>query len=161
MPDVNLKIIPALVISGKDQDVSVRQFDANPASAPDDRALLAFFDPVKNETFSKIMGIFTAKEVVAVAADPPSSAECEALVNGKLDTALPNTFKAGPALVMARTVMDGRWVPPQNPPAPGTVVFPYAFVVRSKDTNQDHKIDLPLRSNTVLVARFVIVVQKA
>ena len=158
MVDVNIKIIPLLVFSGKDQDISLRQYSEKPESPPDDRALQVF-EPTRIEFFTKLFGLYKAKEEIAFAADPPNKVECEVLLNGKLEDALPG-YKAGPALVMARSTQDGRWVPPQNPPPPGTELFPFAFLLRSKNNNEDYYIDLPVR-NTVVRARVLILIQRA
>lgn len=158
MVNVNVKVGPLLVFSGKDQDVSLRQYSEKPESPPDDRALLVF-EPTKIDVFTKLLGLYKDTEALAVAADPPTKNECETLVNKKLDVILP-AYKAGPALVMARSTQDGRWVPPQNPPPPGTELFPYAFLLRNKNTNEDYHVDLPVR-NTVVRARVLILVQRA
>ncbi len=156
---VKVKVVPALVVSGKDQDVSLREYSPDPASPPDDRALMAFYEPTRIDIFKKFAGLFVEKEDMVGDGDPPTEENCRNHVQGKLG-AFPN-FSAGPKLVMIRTIgPDGRWIPQGNPPPNH---FSYAFLLQQTigPKVEDYFVNLPVRDDTFLVARMIVVVQRA
>lgn len=153
-------VLSVFVLSGKDQDVAVREHEERTdTSLPPQWALFAGHPESRKGTLVKILELHSTAEQVADGAE----ATCRALADEKIAVSLGEDWRAGPLYIRGRDVDEnGYWIP-NGPGVAGEDRFAYGFVLQSRNDArgdfQDYVHDLPVREETYLVARALVVVK--